>query len=75
MVNIISYLSIRISVSISFIPGDILYNLRGDSVPADVTASRMVPIFDVPLFVSPYFVCGAKCWTCCGCRYECAGKL
>lgn len=55
--------------------GDILHYLRGDSIPADVTTTRVVPILYVPFLVSSHLVRGAECWTRCWCRYECAGEF
>lgn len=41
-------------------PGDILRDLRSDSVPADVTTCRVVPVRDVPDILSPHLLRGAE---------------
>lgn len=55
------------------VPGNILCDLRGDSVPADVAAAGVVPVRDVPLLLSAHLLRGAECGTCSRCCYECSG--
>lgn len=42
--------------------GDILYNLRGDSVFTDVTAAGLVPFLYVPGILSAHLFRGAERW-------------
>lgn len=42
------------------VAGDILRDLRGDSIPADVAAARVVPLRDVPVLVSAHLLRGAE---------------
>lgn len=55
------------------LPGDILHNIRGDSVPADVTAAGVVPVRDVPVVVFAHLLRGAERGAGRRSCYECPG--